>query len=166
MVESPEDGAWETVAVDASDDFYWGGEMGEQTLATAVAEALHYQARWPEAVVRISMGESNEVLVIPAIDGDKCGICGKPTRLNGSCFDTGCHGSRRLPTETLEALGLPADVKMVPLAHIPAPDPSTYHGLCHVCNVAGTNDQGLCLDSDCPGSLPSPQHVSDEEVTR
>lgn len=69
MVQA-EDGAWETMGVDGSgleEETYWGGELASDTLAQAVAQALHYQAKWPEGEVRISMGESHEVMRIPPI---------------------------------------------------------------------------------------------------
>lgn len=64
-----------------------------------------------------------------------CGICDGQTQPNGTCLDTGCPGSRRLPAETLERLGLTADAVIVPLAHIPPPvntDPTA----CDVCGCS------------------------------
>jgi len=68
-------GAWETVGVDGDGtveperEIYWGGELSSTTLMIAVAQALYFQAKWPEAEVRISRGEHDEVLRIPAILG-------------------------------------------------------------------------------------------------
>lgn len=75
MVQA-EDGAWETMGVDGdgSDlegETYWGGELSSGTLEEAVVQALQYQAKWPEAEVRISMGESHEVMRIPPISDGK-----------------------------------------------------------------------------------------------
>jgi hypothetical protein len=45
-------GKWFVVSVDR-DGIYWGGEMGVESAEKALAEALSYQACWPEAAARV-----------------------------------------------------------------------------------------------------------------
>jgi len=60
-----EDG-WSTVGWDAvpgKEGIYWGGEIGSRDLGSAVAQALLYQVRWPEARIRIARGPDGPVVL-------------------------------------------------------------------------------------------------------